>query len=300
MGQLIQIGLFLLLGILSRRVRFLPVKTPYLLNQMALYIALPALILLKAPQLTLSKDTVVVAMFPWLMLLVSATLVLLIARKMKWSDSITGVLLMVIPLGNTGFMGVPIIRAFFGEAGIPYVIIYDQIGSLLILVSYCSLILARYGAGNHSVDLVSIIRRVLLFPPMIAFIAGLSFAGWPYPHFLTWGLELIAATLTPLVMLAIGCQLTLRLKRAILAPFITGLSIKLLIAPSIAVTICLLFGLDGLPYDVAIIESGMPPMITASALAVSAKMDTDLAVALAGLGLICALVTLPLLYFIAI
>lgn len=300
MGQFIQIGLFLLLGVLSRRFHFLPARTPYFLNQLALYVSLPALILLKAPQLTLSRDTVVVAMFPWLMLLVSATLVILIARKMKWSDSITGVLLMVIPLGNTGFMGVPIIRVFFGEAGIPYVIIYDQIGSLLILVSYCSLILARYGAGNHSVDLMSIIRRVLLFPPMIAFVAGLSFAGWSYPHFLTCGLELIAAALTPLVMLAIGCQLTLRLKRSILAPFITGLSIKLLIAPAIAFTICLLFGLDGLAYDVAVIESGMPPMITASALAVTAKMDSNLAVALAGLGIILAFITLPLLYLVVI
>lgn len=37
---------------------------------------------------------------------------------------------MVVLLGNTGFLGVPMIKAFFGEAGLPILNIYDQVGTL--------------------------------------------------------------------------------------------------------------------------------------------------------------------------
>jgi predicted permease len=75
-----------------------------------------------------------------------------------------------------------------------------------------------------------------------------------------------------------------------------GLAIKLAIAPLAALIGCRLLGLDGLPADIAIFEAGMPPMVTASALAVAAGMHMELAVALAGLGIIASFITLPILY----
>ena len=56
------------------------------------------------------------------------------------------------------------------------------------------------------------------------------------------------------------------------------------------------FGINTLAADISIFEAGMPPMVTASALAAASGMGTELAVALAGLGLLLAFVSLPLLY----
>jgi len=293
----IEIGFFIFLGMFLRRVPVLS-STSGILNKIALYVSLPALILLKVPQLPFSQSTLLVAMFPWLMLFFSVAAILLAARKMNWPNSITGALLMVIPLGNTGFMGVPIIKTFFGEQGLPYLIVYDQVGTLLILVSYCSFVMARYGDGSHEINIPGMMRKIFQFPPMIAFLVGLALHSVKLPEVLSIPLSLIAATLTPLVMLAIGLQLKLRLPRAIIKPFAFGLSIKLLAAPLLVYVICLLFGLHGQAYDVTVIEAGMPPMITASAMAVNAKMDTDLSVALAGLGILCAFVTLPCIYLL--
>ena len=162
-------------------------------------------------------------------------------------------------------------------------------------MTYGSFVLARYGQGQ-TLDLRAMLRRIFLFPPMIALLVGLAMMNWAYPPGLVSVLEGAAITLTPLVVTAIGYQLKLRLPMSIMAPFGAGLAIKLLIAPLTLLLAYRLFGWSGLPYDVNVTEAGMPPIITASALAVAAGMNAELAVALAGLGLLCAFVTLPLLY----
>jgi predicted permease len=292
------IGVCVLAGILLRRLRIFPVEAAQTLNFFALYLSLPAVILLKVPQMTVSGEMLLVALLPWLMLILSAGLVLGAARPWRWPRPTTGVLLLVVPLGNTSFMGIPMIQAFYGTAGIPFLIVYDQIGTMLIFASYGSLVLALYGRDSAP-GLVAITRKALLFPPTMALLLGLILRGWTYPVPVSQVLEALAGTLTPLVMMAIGFQMTLRLRPTTLGPLGTGLAIKLLLAPLAALLFCRLAGLHGLAIDVAILEAGMPPMVTASALAVAAGMEAELAVALAGLGIMAAFFTLPLIYWLS-
>ena len=76
MENFVLIGVFVMLGMLLRRIEAFPRDTPQVLNMFALYVSLPALILLKAPQIAFSRDDLVVALVPWGMLLFSAALVL--------------------------------------------------------------------------------------------------------------------------------------------------------------------------------------------------------------------------------
>jgi len=57
LANFIVISLFVLLGILFRRIKAFPDETAQVLNMFALYVSLPAVILLKAPELTLSTKT---------------------------------------------------------------------------------------------------------------------------------------------------------------------------------------------------------------------------------------------------
>ncbi len=295
MENFVLIGLFVSLGMLFRRLQAFPADSPQVLNMFALYVSLPALILLKVPQIGFSREILVAALVPWGMLLFSAGAVLLASRLRGWSRSVTGVLLLVVPVGNTSFMGVPMVQAFFGEAGLPTLIIYDQIGTMLIFASYGSFILALYGREG-SLSPVAVARRVLFFPPTIALVAGLALRSWPYPAPVVSGLQSVAATLTPLVMTAIGLQLRWRLRPHVVGPLSFGLVVKLLLAPLVALLACRLMGLHGLAVDVTVFEAAMPPMVTAGALAVAAGMEAELAVALVGLGIIFSFGTLPLIY----
>ncbi len=300
MINILEIAFSVILGLLLRRLRLNSTNLAATLNRAAVYLALPALILLKVPELDFSVETLIIALFAWGMVLMSVLVILFAARRLAWSRAVTGTLLMVVPLGNTGFMGVPMITAFFGDTGLPHLIIYDQLGTLLILVSYGSFIAARYGDGRQGIEIGTLLRRIFLFPPMISFLVALALRGVAYPHGLVLFFQAGALALTPLVMTAIGLQLKVRMKRNILIPFGYGMTIKLLLAPLLVFLICRLLGLSGLAYDVTVLEAGMPPMITAGAMAIAAKMDADLAVAMSGLGIVIAFLSLPLIYFVLI
>ena len=295
MENFLFIGFFVLLGLLCARLDLFPRDAAQTLNVVALYLALPALILLQAPQITFSRDALVAALLPWGALLLSVALVLLGARLWQWPRSIVGVLLLLVPLGNTSFLGVPMIQAFFGAGGLPFLIVYDQFGTMAIFATYGALILALYGR-KAGTDVATVARRVLLFPPTLALVVGLAARSWPYPEILTRLLQNLSVMLVPLVMVAIGLQLRLKLERRVLRPLSFGLAVKLLAAPLLLWLGCRLAGIASLAADVAIVEAGMPPMVTAGALAVAAGLEADLAVALVGLGIACSFVSLPLLF----
>jgi len=139
------IALFVTLGMLFRRFEAFPPETVRVLNMFALYISLPALILLKVPQISFSGEILTPLLIAWGALIISAGLVLAAGRFFSWPSSAIGVLMLVVPIGNTSFMGVPIINAFFGERGLRHLIVYDQLGTMLIFATYGSLILASYG-----------------------------------------------------------------------------------------------------------------------------------------------------------
>ena len=71
---------FLLIGMGLRRLPRFPRETAQVLNLFVIHVSLPALILLKVPQLTFSRDILAPVMMPWAMLAVSAGIILLAAR----------------------------------------------------------------------------------------------------------------------------------------------------------------------------------------------------------------------------
>ena len=297
MENFILIGVFVLLGILLRRIEAFPKDSAQVLNMFALYVSLPALVLLKAPHITFSSETIVTALIPWGLLVLSVALILLGERLWGWPRSITGVLLLVVPLGNTSFLGVPVIQAFFGPAGLNHLIVYDQVGTILIFATYGAVILSLYGRDS-TLNLPAVARKMLLFPPSIALVAGITLSPWLTSAKVVPILQSIALTLVPMVMTAIGFQLQLKLPRRLIAPLGFGLVIKLIIAPLVVLWGCRLFGISGLSVNVSIMEAGMPPMVTAAAMAVIAGMESELAVALIGVGIVFSFGTLPLLYMI--
>ena len=188
------------------------------------------------------------------------------------------------------------VKAFFGENAIPYALLYDQLGSFLALATYGSLILALYGTGNDKPTVTTVIKKVISFPPFIALILAFILRAFTYPPIAVSLLKMLASTLVPLVMIAVGYQLTLRLSRDVTSQLSIGLLIKLIVAPVAALLFCKVLGLEGEAVQVSIFEAGMPPMVSAGALAILANLSPALTATLVGIGIVLSFVTLPLLY----
>lgn len=289
--------LLLTAGVGLKRLSVFPESTGQTLNMFVVYVSLPAMVLVQVPKLQVSVDLWVPIVLPWIMLLLSAGMVLLLARALKWERTVTGGLLLVVPLGNTSFLGVPMVEAFFGADHVRYALLYDQLGSFLALATYGAFILATYG-GEGRPSAATVLHKVLTFPPFLALLAALLVAvgPWAWPAPAEAVLERIADTLVPVVMVAVGFQLTIRLPRHHVPALASGMAIKLVAAPLIALGLVTLIGVTGEATRVAVFEAGMPPMITAGALAMVAGLAAETMAALVGLGILLSFVTLPVLF----
>lgn len=286
-----------------RRVPKFPAETPVVLNTFVMYVALPALVLQKIPALHFSWDLLIPALVPWILLFLVSGMILLLGRLLHWSRDVIVALLIVLPLGNTSFLGFPMIEAFFGGDYLPYAMIYDQAGSFIALATWSTILAAVYGAtqvnadgSGQPVQKVSpgaIMMRIVTFPPFLALLLGLLLKSWPYPPLLQTAVDNLAATLVPLIMFAVGFQLKFSLSGERLSPLLSALTIKLLLMPLLVLSGTMLLGLSGKAVQVSVFEAAMPPMISAGAIAMMAGLAPRLVAALVGFGLLLSFITLP-------
>ncbi|OSM04409.1 putative Auxin Efflux Carrier [Magnetofaba australis IT-1] len=192
-------------------------------------------------------------------------------------------------------MGFPLVEAWFGPEPVVYAMIYDQLGTFPLLASYGAIILATYAHGERPGPL-GIAKRILVFPPFVALLAGLALHGVVWPEAISGLLERVGNSLMPVVMLAVGLQLEPRLSRDLWAPMGLGLGLKLLAAPLLFGLVGAAMGLAGIGFEVSVFEAGMGSMITAGALAASAGLAPRLAAAMVGVSIPLSFVTLPLIH----
>lgn len=281
--------LSLLAGYLCARFRVLSSETADAFNRFVIYVCLPAVVLRLVPKLTWQPGLLVLVLSPWLAAACSAALVLLGARTFRFGRTVTGALLVCVPLGNTSFLGFPMIGALLGPAAIGHAVLYDQLGSFLLLATYGLFVVARF-SGEVEPSFRNIARRVVTFPPFIALL--LSLVPVSHPALLDEVLAHLGDALVPVALFAVGLKLELRPPRdgAALA---FGLAIKMLGAPLLVLGLGKALGAHTLPARVAVLESAMPPMITAAALAAMAGLAPELSAALVAYGVLLSLLTLP-------
>ncbi|WP_273025009.1 AEC family transporter [Rheinheimera sp.] len=293
MDNFVLILAYLMIGVLLRRLPAMPQSSGIALNMYVLYVALPALILKNVPQLQFSAELLIPAVTPWFLLLVVVATVLLLSKWLNWPREVTGALLIVLPLGNTSFLGFPMTAALFGDAAMPYAVVYDQIGSFIALASYVTIIAALYSPTAAKPTFKGIAVKIITFPSFIALALGLLLRGYDYPPIITQLIDNLAATLVPVVMVAVGFALTVKFSKSEVVPLLSALGIKLLMMPLLAAALWLTLGYSGVAVNISIFQAAMPPMISAGAIAIMAGLAPRLVSGIIGLGILLGLLTLP-------
>lgn len=289
MSNIAVVVIALIIGLLLRESKRFPENAAATLNLYVIYVALPALVLAEIPKLTFNHEALIPVVAAWVIMLFSALLTWITARAMGWSREITGALMLMIPLGNTGFVGIPLIEAHLGSEAIPYAILYDQLGTFVALNTYGVIVACYYSAGSTSAT--KILRSIMVFPPFIALILALVTNMLVYPDWLAAALARISSTLVPVVMVAVGLQWRLTLSAEYVSPLAVGLIYILLVTPAIAYGGLWLFGTDGLAAQVVILEAAMPAMISAGVLAMTHNLAPRFASSMVGYSLLIGLVS---------
>ncbi len=282
----------LALGMVFARRRTFPDNAADTLNRVVLYVCLPAAVLTYVPRLHLDLSLVGLIATPWLLMLLTVGLVSLATRLLGFDRQVHAVLLLCVALCNSSFIGYPMVRALLGDHALPYAVVYDQFGTFVLLSTFGLYVLARY-SGDAPPTARQILQRILKFPPLWALLFAVTLMPAEPPSWIASALKNLADAMLPLVMLAVGLTIQLRLSRAELAPLTVGLVLKLLLLPAVAIPLSLAFGLRGEMLQVNVLETAMPTMITAAALAIAHQLAPRLAAAMVGYGIVLSLVTLP-------
>jgi len=300
MSNFLLILAYISIGFLFKNIK-LPIKDLHLkLNKFIISIALPSMILLETPKLVFSANSMIPVYISWTTMGISALLVYFLSKKYHFSKEVTGSLMLVTVLTNSSFVGIPVITAHFGMESLPFIVLYDQLGTAFWLATYATIVVAYYGSKGD-ISFKIIVLKIMKFPPLIAFVLAILFKQYTYPDLLTTALEFITLTIVPFALISVGLQLEFKLATSEVKPFVVSLIIKLIVAPIIAILICYIFGWgDLLIGKVSIMEAGMASMITAGVIASMNGLAPRLSNAIVAYGIAISLFTSWILYLIIV
>lgn len=281
------------LGLVSARYWHMPDNAPAVLNAWVMRIALPALILVQIPRLTPGLDMLLPALGPWWLAVGSLVLIPLLGRMLGWTRGTVGCMILTCGMGNTSFIGLPLIMALRGDEAIGAAVIADQLGSFLALSLIGGVVVTVY-AGQRP-QLSDILGKLLRFPPFCALpVAGLVLAAGGWPPAVDALLSRLADTLTPVTLFVVGLQFRAGDIRHHGRELILGLGWKMGLAPAGVVLAIWLWGDDSLAGKVTVLQTAMAPMITSGILAQQSGLAPRLANTMVSVGTLVSLVSVPL------
>src|SRR5688572_1370153 len=125
MSNLILILVCLILGIVLQKVKSIPHDTHVALNGVILYVSLPAMILLSLPTLQWNQSLISLVFVAWIVFALAFMLFSFLGKRLGWDRSVIGCLILTAGLGNTSFVGYPVIEALFGKDMLKYAVLVD-------------------------------------------------------------------------------------------------------------------------------------------------------------------------------
>ena len=168
MDNILLVFLCLIMGLGMQRVAAFPKNGHLALNQFVIYIALPALALYYIPKVSISVNLLYPLGIAWIGFMLSFAFFYTIGKKLGWPNRLIGCLTITAGLGNTSFVGFPIIQALYGDEGLKTAIIVDQPGSFVVMATLGIITAGIFSKGNPNPG--DIVKKILLFPPFIAFV----------------------------------------------------------------------------------------------------------------------------------
>lgn len=264
------------------------------LNGFAYYVALPALVI--RALLALSWDTYTVtalALTTGILLVASAIVIgvlwLLRIPRSAWFASFA-----LIIIGNTIYMGVPILTAAYPDA----VVLASAIGTVQLVVG---IILAMAFAaflqgGRHHYRAVFI--QLLKGPLTLACIVGIFLSVVPAARIALQPfdaiLAMLAATASPLALFALGAFFARQKRLHVWPKVIIPVIVRVAVAPLAVLWACTYVGIDAEISALMTLASAMPTAVTAFVLSQQYRLATDEVATGIMLSTVISLVTLPL------
>ncbi|WP_264531062.1 AEC family transporter [Flavobacterium sp. N502540] len=299
MSNFIQIFLFLALGLLLQRIKQFPTHLYKVLNKVVLYVCLPAITLYHIPKIKWSNELLFPILSGWIGFLLALVFFHFLGRRLGWSNKLIGCLILTAGLCNSSFLGYPIIEALFGKKGLETAILVDQPGTFVVVSTLGVFVAAFYSKG--SADALSILKKIILFPPFITFLVAclLNVLQYDLDTNVQSVLVKVGSLVTPLALLSVGLQLTFDRKSQHWQFLRLGLFFRLVVVPFVILVLYVfILKQHSEAVKITIMEMAMAPMITGAILASTYGLKPRLSSMMIGFGIPISFITLTIWYWI--
>ena len=299
MSNLILIFIFLFLGIILQQVKGFPLSIYKVLNKIVIYICLPALALYYIPKIEWNNKLLFPIAVTWIGFVVSYLFFNFIGNRFGWSKKLKGCLIITAGLGNTSFLGFPIIQALYGQEGLKTAILVDQPGTFVVLSTLGILVATIYSTGSPSG--LDIAKKIFFFPPFITFLlaCAMNVFNLDFHEYIQFSFQKVGLAMTPLAMLSVGLQLRFDKKSQHWKFLGLGLLYKLILTPALIYLLyVVVLNQNSKTIQISIMEAAMAPMITASILASSHGLKPRLSSMMIGFGIPISFISLLFWYYV--
>ena len=298
-GILVILGM-ILVGFIIGEKGWFDDKSRGLLAKLVTQVALPCYMLYTITQRFTAADLLKMLpalRFPALSMVILLGIATGVARIFAVRQDRRGLFISMFFNSNTIFVGLPINQALFGDASIPYVLIYYMCNTTFFWTLGTYLI-QRDGEGEAQFDLKTSLKKVFS-PPLMGFLLGLVLVMLQIklPAFLASDLQYLGNLTTPLSMIFIGLSVShVGVKQLVLGKeqllILLG---RFLVAPLLMATIIYWVPLPNLMKQVFIIQSAMPVMTNAPVVARLYGADSDYAAVMVTETTLATMVVIPIL-----
>ena len=298
-GILVILGM-ILVGFVIGEKGWFDDKSRGLLAKLVTQVALPCYMLYTITQRFTAADLLKMLpalRFPALSMVILLGVATGVARIFAVRQDRRGLFISMFFNSNTIFVGLPINQALFGDASIPYVLIYYMCNTTFFWTLGTYLI-QRDGEGEAQFDLKTSLKKVFS-PPLMGFLLGLVLVMLQIklPAFLASDLQYLGNLTTPLSMIFIGLSVShVGVKQLVLGKeqllILLG---RFLVAPLLMATIVYWVPLPSLMKQVFIIQSAMPVMTNAPVVARLYGADSDYAAVMVTETTLATMVVIPIL-----
>lgn len=300
MSNILLIFICLISGKLLTRYKILPREGYKTLNNIVIYICMPALAVLYIPQIRISSELAFPVSVMWIVFLSAVFFFLFVRKIFKLEKNTTGALILTGGLSNTAFIGFPVLLALLGEEGLKTGIVIDQAGSFFVLATGGVITGSIASKGEFSFK--KIFKDIIVFPPFIGFVAGviINLSGISLPEIVNDIFRKLGSVLIVLALVSVGMQLKIKGLNNHVRNLFIGLSYKLIIAPLIIfVLFYIVFKGKGVIIDACLLESAMSPMIMGAIMAENYGLNPKLASMMVGIGIPLSFFTIAFWYYIS-
>lgn len=297
MLSLLSIFFILASGYLAKRAKVIPQNQLIIFVDFVVIFAIPAMIFDKIYHVNIDWHLFGVIACSFLANLAAMGLAFGLGILFRFSRATTASMALLCLLGNTLFVGLPILTGYFGDDIANEVIIYDQMVTCLPAALLSPIILG-YAVPNKT-TLIQNVFKVMKFPPFLALVGGVAAKCVDLPDFVFHPLRLLSGAMVPVALFAIGLGLGFGAVRSCVKSTALVLALRMIAAPLVFVGVTALFGIAPSPsYMVGLMGSAMPPMVLASAMILKANLDTNLAISSVAIGVCFTFVNAPIIFWL--